>query len=344
MCGVLAVVAVSAAGLVGVTVRAAGAPAGGLGAPPVRVLAVGDSLVKGHRVPGGWRAPLWGLLERTGHPHDMVGTRRDGPAGTDPDHEGHPGWTTVDLDGHLGGILAVTAPEVVVLEIGTNDLWYRWDVPGEPSAPPGDVAGRISTLVERILGAGVRGVVVVGPGPADHPRLGPPGRIGLVTAGLRRRWGADPRVRIVDPRERIDVVAGGLDPDGIHHGPAGAVVLADGIFDAVVSLEDLTTPTDGPRVTGAATVDDDGWVTLGPGGRADWMLPGTTPQMVVRTTGGGRVGIRLGGVRVAVTAPGDRTVTVGTAGARILALEGIAGTTRVRVDPGGDRTGSGGFR
>ncbi|MFD1370099.1 cellulose binding domain-containing protein [Actinoplanes sichuanensis] len=97
-------------------------------AATVRIMALGDSITAG---PGCWRAKLWHSLQTTGHTDvDFVGTQSDG-GGCNPgysydfDHEGHGGFsaTGIAANNQLPPWLTAARPDVVLMHLGTNDMW-----------------------------------------------------------------------------------------------------------------------------------------------------------------------------------------------------------------------------
>jgi mannan endo-1,4-beta-mannosidase len=101
----------------------AAAPAGA--AAPVRIMALGDSITGS---PGCWRALLWKHLQDAGHTDvDFVGSRPADGCGFpyDGEHEGHGGIlaTNIVRDNQLPGWLASARPDVVLMHLGTNDVW-----------------------------------------------------------------------------------------------------------------------------------------------------------------------------------------------------------------------------
>jgi lysophospholipase L1-like esterase len=94
-------------------------------AGPVRIMPLGDSITAG---PGCWRALLWDHLQRTGYNNiDFVGTQPGGGCSVpfDGDHEGHGGFSATGIadQNQLPGWLAATTPDVVLMHLGTNDMW-----------------------------------------------------------------------------------------------------------------------------------------------------------------------------------------------------------------------------
>jgi lysophospholipase L1-like esterase len=94
-------------------------------AAPVRIMPLGDSITAG---PGCWRALLWDHLQRTGFTNiDFVGTQQGGGCSVpfDIDHEGHSGIAATGMadQNQLPPWLAATHPDIVLMHLGTNDMW-----------------------------------------------------------------------------------------------------------------------------------------------------------------------------------------------------------------------------
>jgi lysophospholipase L1-like esterase len=114
-------------------------------APIVRVMPLGDSITvgEGSSTGAGYRLPLW---RRSTAQHrytvQMVGSQQSGNF-PQPWHEGHSGWMVDDLTQKIDGWLAAQQPDVVLLQIGINDLDRSTD-----KAHAGD---RLAVLVDRIF-------------------------------------------------------------------------------------------------------------------------------------------------------------------------------------------------
>ncbi|MEV4145728.1 cellulase family glycosylhydrolase [Amycolatopsis sp. NPDC049691] len=92
---------------------------------PTRIMALGDSITGS---PGCWRALLWKHLQDTGHTDvDFVGTLPPQGCGFayDGENEGHGGFlaTGIVRDNQLPGWLSATRPDIVLMHLGTNDVW-----------------------------------------------------------------------------------------------------------------------------------------------------------------------------------------------------------------------------
>jgi lysophospholipase L1-like esterase len=151
---ILAAVAlfVSLAACAGIRMQAGGSPHHALvvaphrdapALPPVRVMPLGDSITDGLQSSGGYRSDLWQYMKADGMNADFVGSRSGGPPQLgDRDDEGHPGWRIRQLSDHARDWLLKYRPDIVLLQIGTNDVIQRWGLPAAPS--------RLSALLDLV--------------------------------------------------------------------------------------------------------------------------------------------------------------------------------------------------
>ncbi|MEU3510227.1 ricin-type beta-trefoil lectin domain protein [Streptomyces longwoodensis] len=121
----------------------------------LRVMPLGDSITWGVGSPSGnsYRGFLWNQLAAEGHAEDFVGSGRNGPM-PDPDNEGHSGWRIDQIAGIADSVLAQYRPNVITLEIGTNDLNGLYEVPTAPD--------RLSALINQITTDAPDATVLVG--------------------------------------------------------------------------------------------------------------------------------------------------------------------------------------
>ncbi|TCC48534.1 hypothetical protein E0H73_42770 [Kribbella pittospori] len=111
---------------------------------PVQVMPLGDSNTAGaDSARGGYRTDLWQLLAADGWQVDFVGSvSSGGPALPDKNHEGHGGWTIQQIHDNVIGWLNTYQPQIVLLQIGTNDMYTDASTAGAPS--------RMRALLDRI--------------------------------------------------------------------------------------------------------------------------------------------------------------------------------------------------
>ena len=111
--------------LTGTARTASAAPAADAAAAPTRIMPLGDSITGS---PGCWRALLWNQLQDAGYTNiDFVGTLPPQGCGVpyDGDNEGHGGIlaTNIASQNQLPAWLSATSPDIVLMHLGTNDVW-----------------------------------------------------------------------------------------------------------------------------------------------------------------------------------------------------------------------------
>jgi lysophospholipase L1-like esterase len=135
-----------AAGIGGGTAAKAHAPANGT---PVKIMPLGDSITGGccNSTYGGYRHLLYELLTRAGVNFDFVGSVKNGDV-PDADNEGHGGWPISKLQSEIDrqGWLATFAPDIVLLHIGTNDMYSA----GTAQKAPAQLSALIDDIMARL--------------------------------------------------------------------------------------------------------------------------------------------------------------------------------------------------
>src|SRR3954468_8638537 len=94
-------------------------------AAATRIMALGDSITGS---PGCWRAILWNELRSAGQTNFEPGGTlppQGCPQGNDGNNEGHGGFlaTGIANQDQLPPWLAATSPDIVLMHLGTNDLF-----------------------------------------------------------------------------------------------------------------------------------------------------------------------------------------------------------------------------
>jgi lysophospholipase L1-like esterase len=137
----------------------------------VKIMPLGDSITRGsagswntnsEHILIGYRGPLFDSLRNAGYQVDFVGSGYDGPPSIpydgvpqyyDYNHEGHSGWQAVepttdgyypnyDMASHLDSFLVMSSPNIILFQLGTNDL--------ETGQSPGGVVNDVQTLLNKI--------------------------------------------------------------------------------------------------------------------------------------------------------------------------------------------------
>jgi lysophospholipase L1-like esterase len=113
-------------------------------AAATRIMPLGDSITGS---PGCWRALLWNNLQNNGYTNiDFVGTLPIQGCGItyDGDNEGHGGYLATNIANQnlLPGWLSATTPDIVLMHLGTNDVWSN--------IAPSTILAAFSTLVDQM--------------------------------------------------------------------------------------------------------------------------------------------------------------------------------------------------
>ena len=115
----------------------------------LRVLAMGDSLTDGERLPGGWRPAMKRACANLRI--DFVGSRTSGPPGfDDPENEGHTGWTIDRVGVRAAEWTRAASPDVILLMLGTNDVAIGTRLDSAPTRLA-DVARAVANAAPRAL-------------------------------------------------------------------------------------------------------------------------------------------------------------------------------------------------
>ncbi|MFI5730195.1 GDSL-type esterase/lipase family protein [Kribbella sp. NPDC051587] len=118
-------------------------------ATPTKIMPIGDSITANSTGNGAasYRPDLWQLLRADGRPIDFVGSQVNGPANLmDPDNEGHGSWTIANIQANVVGWLNTYQPDVITLQIGTNDMYSDADA----GAAPGKLSALIDTMTSTL--------------------------------------------------------------------------------------------------------------------------------------------------------------------------------------------------
>lgn len=233
---------------------------------PVRIMPLGDSITAG---PGCWRAFLWNQLQTAGYTNiDFVGSTADG-GGCNPgfaydfDHEGHSGFapTGIAANNQLPPWLSAARPDVVIMHLGTNDMWGG-HIPLESKL------SAITKLVGQMRAANANMKIVVAQIIPMSPSSCPTCATDVVTfnnalpnwaAGLTT---AQSPIFLADVWTGFDVVADTY--DAVHPVTSGFVKMANRFFP-VVALA-LGTGTTTNSLTVARAGSGDGTVASSPAG------------------------------------------------------------------------------
>ncbi len=194
---------------------------------PVRIMPLGASITWGHGSSSddGYRRILRERLSEAGVAVDLVGSQRSGSM-TDAEHEGHPGYRIDQVAGGVSQWLADARPDVVLINVGTNDTIQNRDLADAPD--------RLRRLIDSIVA--VRpGALVVFSSLVPSGDLECEKRVRAFNAALpsiaQAQREAGHRVVLVDLHGALTVTD--IGPDRIHPTDAGYRRIADAWFAAL---------------------------------------------------------------------------------------------------------------
>ena len=213
-------------------------------ATPVRVMPLGDSITAGT---GCWRAFLWRQLQTAGYTNvDFVGGVSDG-GGCNPgfaydwDHEGHGGFSATGIadNNQLPPWLSAARPDIVLVHLGTNDMWGHFIPTSTKLAAFTKLVGQMRAnnpnmkiIVAQIIPMSQAACSTC---PADIVEFN--AAIPGWAAGLST---AQSPITVVDQWTGFDAVADTV--DGVHPNTAGFQKMADRWYPKLAQLLDGIVP------------------------------------------------------------------------------------------------------
>jgi GDSL-like Lipase/Acylhydrolase family/Cellulose binding domain len=213
-------------------------------AEPVRIMPLGDSITGS---PGCWRALLWNQLQNAGHTGiDFVGTLPPQGCGVahDGDNEGHGGilGTAIADQNLLPGWLAATDPDIVLMHLGTNDVWSN--------RSPATILAAFGKLVDQMRAQNPRMTVLVAQILPMNPANCADCAARVVAFNQAIPGWAQAKSTVESPIVVVDQWTGFTTAtdtgDGVHPNDAGTRKMADRWYPALVSALGGAPPTTPP--------------------------------------------------------------------------------------------------
>ena len=289
-------------------------------AVPVRIMPLGDSITGG---PGCWRALLWDRLQRTGFTNiDFVGTLPGGGCSVahDGDNEGHGGFQAVGIanQNQLPGWLAATRPDVVLMHLGTNDVWNN--------VATANIIAAYGTLVDQMRASNPTMKILVAkiiPMTPSGCTWCPPGVTALNNAipeWAAARSTAQSPITVVDQFTGFDTVAD-TNGDGVHPDDSGFQKMSDrwypALTDVLGGIAATSTTTTSTTTTTATTTTATRTTTTATRSVTPTRTPSATPggacaatyRVVNQWTGGFQVDVTVTNASSAVSSAWTATFT-----------------------------------
>ncbi len=223
--------------------------------PAVRIMPLGDSITGS---PGCWRALLWNNLQNTGYTNiHFVGTQPPQGCGIpyDGDNEGHGGALATNIVSlnELPGWLSATNPDIVLMHLGTNDVWSN--------IATSTILTAYSTLIDQMRANNpnmkilVAQIIPINPSGCTYCAQGVIALDAAIPAWARAKSTAQSPIVVVDQWTGFDDSTDTV--DGVHPNDAGNQKIASKWYPPLVAqLNTLMTPgpsTPTPTPTSAVT-------------------------------------------------------------------------------------------
>lgn len=200
----------------------------------LRILLLGDSNTAGTGNPAGtsapnsvgYRAALKTKLVAQGYTVDFVGSQCSGSSiMSDCQHEGYPGKGIAQIQSRIdAGVINQYDPNVIVLLVGSNDMWVSLDnrVPISDTQAQNMVA-KLKTLVDDITEQAPKAAIMIAkpatPSTATRP-------LGIYRNGIDTIATNNKAVEIIDLSSAAN--------DGVHYTPTGFEKIASLITDKII--------------------------------------------------------------------------------------------------------------
>jgi Ricin-type beta-trefoil lectin domain/GDSL-like Lipase/Acylhydrolase family len=220
-------------------------------ATTVKVMPLGDSITGS---PGCWRSVLWNRLQSNNVKNvDFVGSLNNNGSCSqsfDGDNEGHGGFLARDIVGNnnLPGWLNSAKPDVVLMHLGTNDVWNN--------IATNTILGYYSTLVDQMRANNSKMRILV----AKITPMAPAGcstcTQGVVNLDNAIQNWANGKTTSASPITVVDQFTGYNDStdtiDGVHPNASGNQKISNNWYSPLVSAINAvagTTPTPTPSAS-----------------------------------------------------------------------------------------------
>jgi lysophospholipase L1-like esterase len=197
-------------------------------AAPLKVLPMGASITygTGSSTGNGYRAELKKKLGAAGVTIDYVGSQKSGTT-DDPENEGHPGWRIDQVAAQAPGWLTAAAPDVVLLNVGFNDVNQDHELATAPQ--------RLGALLDAILAQRPTAQVLASTlapsaDPANNAQINE-FNTALRTLVNQKIAAGAAHLHLAELNTALTV--GDLTSDGIHPNDAGFVKMGDAWFQAL---------------------------------------------------------------------------------------------------------------
>ena len=220
--------------------------------PPVRILPLGDSLTYGEAltsVQGGYRNRLYTVLTNAGYNVDFLGNESDtsNPTLPDKDHEGHPAFLIDEIQTNIDDWLGtVDDPDVILLLIGTNDVWQDLNLAQAPT--------RLGNLIADIATKRPFAKIIVSNLPRRVDNISGDYEAKQVTFNnalpgvVAQQVALGRQVTLLDMHSVLNTGIGDYSSDGVHPSTSGYVKMANAWAPKITDVIEPTGTTNPPVI------------------------------------------------------------------------------------------------
>ncbi|MEO1635767.1 MAG: GDSL-type esterase/lipase family protein [Cyanobacteria bacterium J06631_9] len=222
----------------------------------VEIMPLGDSITRGaefgnngkisnKNLQAGYRDHLSNLLSGNGINFDFVGSQNNG-SGFDNDNEGHGGWTINQIANNVGTWLPTHKPEVILLNIGTNDMLSATTTVAQAISNLDSLIDSITSLrpTARLIVSSIGPINSADLAPSIIPNLA--ARINAYSAAIpgivANKITAGKNVSFVDVGGALNANQD-LEADGFHPNDAGNQKIANAFYGAINSIISSSAPS-----------------------------------------------------------------------------------------------------
>lgn len=213
-----------------------------------RIMPLGNSITQARAGRNSYRRPLWHRLQGAGYPVNFVGSQNSNHGGApanadfDQDHEGHWGWTADQLLGGISGWAQAHRPDVVLMHVGSNDMFKEQDV--------NSTISELGQIIDRLRAVNPNVKILLAKLIQPAEWYGRRYRVNQLNQAIptlaSQKNTAQSPVILVDQTQGFD--AGADTYDGVHPNESGERKMADRWFEALTRVLSRPAPANPPPV------------------------------------------------------------------------------------------------
>ncbi|WP_299703310.1 SGNH/GDSL hydrolase family protein [uncultured Pontibacter sp.] len=223
---------------------------------PLKIMPLGNSITQGNMQHVSYRYPLWKKLLDADVNFEFVGSHTENDGGAPSfnpykgqtfsnRNEGHWGWSTDEVlngkdgKGNLSQWLQGYSPDIVLMHLGTNDMFRNQDI----EQTIGEIETVINTIAEKSPGVTIFIAKLI---PAHLQKVGPDAVRNIenlnqrIEQFVKEQSSNGPPIILVDQNTGFDATEGVDTYDGVHPNGSGMEKMSQRWFDAI--LDEIIIP------------------------------------------------------------------------------------------------------